>query len=54
VYFQQIVDKEDGTFDFIPIEIFVARAANKNNQWNYVRKGSIIQGNREIDGGTQH
>lgn len=40
VHFKQIIDKEDGTFEFIPnTEIVVARTANKNNHSYYTING---------------
>ena len=44
VHFQQIIDKEDGTFELIPnTEIIIARTANKNNQSHYSINGKEVK-----------
>lgn len=44
VHFQQIVDKEDGTFDFIPnTEIVIARTAFRNNSSFYSVNGREVK-----------
>ncbi|KAG5676467.1 hypothetical protein PVAND_006299 [Polypedilum vanderplanki] len=44
VHFKQILDKEDGTFEFIPnSEIVIARVAHKNNTSYYTLNGREVK-----------
>jgi structural maintenance of chromosome 4 len=44
VHFKQIIDKEDGTYEFIPdSEIVIARTASKNNASYYTLNGKEVK-----------